>query len=165
MRLAEMIRSPATAMDEQHIRENIRLCLGIRRHVFGKVGNVTLSMGIERNEQFFVFAEQRTAYGFAILQEATIGELQGHYVNEIGLLDPMRWQGTGLGFYHLLLDHGYTLFSGAMQTQDSERVWRKLLNDPTVIVEMIDLNDLSTPLDPQAVDPWSKDDYRLIARQ
>ncbi|MGD0105732.1 MAG: hypothetical protein ABSC06_17080 [Rhodopila sp.] len=169
MRLQEIIRVPASDMDERRIREGIRTCLSVKRRVIGRIKQVVVSCGEDGNEQFYLFAENRIAAGFAILHRATIAGITGHYVTEIGLLDDYRFRGIGIAFYHLLLNQGATLFSGGTQTPDSERVWRKLLSDPSITIRMSDWtagpDDPTMTLDPLAVDPWSQFDYRLMAHR
>ena len=109
------------------------------------------------------FAEDKIALDFAILTAVTLGGISGYYMREIGLLEPLRWRGIGLGFHHLLLDQGTVLLSGRQQTADSERLWKKLLADPTINVRMVSVEDDTQDIDPKEVDPWSDFDLTLIA--
>jgi hypothetical protein len=160
--LNEINRTAASTLNENKIRETIRIALSVKRKVIGRIGDVRISMGQDRNAQYAIFAKNKIAYGFAILDKAKLDGTDGYYMTEIGLLDEIRYQGIGYAFYKMLLSQHFTLFSGGSQTPDGEKTWRKLMRDPNVTIRMIRLSDEGKNTISDG-DPWVDPDVRLIA--
>lgn len=159
----EIMRTPSHWFGSSEIRDGIRIALNTKRKRLAVIDGVVISIGDDGpNRKQVLFAEDKIALGFAELNSSTIDGIEGWFVTSVGLKDDLRDRNIGYRFYQLLLDEGFTLFSGTTQTRAGARTWEKLRQDPTVETSV---HNIERDIRGQDVDPWAELDNVIIARR
>lgn len=163
-KLDEISRISSDDHGEDAIRQGIRYAVNTNRTLLAEIDGVRITWGPAAGGYpgsiDVVFAKDSVALGYALLQKANRGPVEGYFVTEIGFRPSLRGFGIGRKFYRLLLDRGMTLFSGAQQTPDGEKVWKEIMKWPDIQVCLADDNGLIR-VDPSKA--WNNDDFILVA--
>lgn len=164
MKLVEISMISQADMSNASIVSKIRTMSPMPKNgkKFTEINGVEVNVVEGGRHHDFTFVKNGKTVGYAWLNKAKLGDLEGFYVNEIGFIPELQKTGLGLEFYKTLLSKKYRLFSGLTQTPAGRKVWEKLMKLPNIKIQVWDDNDGVEKMLSKDTDPWSDPFYTII---